>query len=317
MAELYTFAPMKKWVLKAVVQKGISYLPGGHKINYLFQKYVTKGVNLSDEYFFDRLSHAREHLDNYEKLIGTASLNNTLEIGTGWYPVVPISLFLYGANNINTIDISPLLTKESLKIALTRFVNISDNGELNRYIKVSPERLAILKKLYNEYDGLPMNEILATLKINYVIKDARATGFADKYFDMVSSNNTFEHIYPSILEGILKEFKRVTKSGGLMSHSIDMSDHFAHFDKAISVFNFLKYSDKQWELIDNSIQPQNRYRINEYKDLYKKLGIPITKETLVRGSMDALKQLDLDNKYSGEPLEDIAVIHCNLASVMA
>ena len=101
-----------------------------------------------------------------------------------------------------------------------------------------------------------------------------------------------------------------------MSHSIDLSDHFAHFDKAISVFNFLKYSDKQWALIDNSIQPQNRFRVNEYKDLYKKLNIPITKETLIRGDISVLKQLDLNEKYSSEPIDDIAVIHCNFASLM-
>ncbi|HXP49419.1 MAG TPA: class I SAM-dependent methyltransferase [Bacteroidia bacterium] len=307
---------MKKWVLKAVVQKGISYLPGGHKINYLFQKYVTKGVNLSDEYFFDRLTHAKEHMENYEKLSPNTPLSTSLEIGTGWYPVVPISLFLYGAQNIYTIDISPLLTKESLKIALTRVINANNDGSLNRYVKVSPERLVELKRVYEGYDKMDFNEILAALKINYVLKDARNTGFPDKHFDMISSNNTFEHIYPEILEGILKEFKRIIKQGGVMSHSIDLSDHFAHFDKAISVFNFLKYSAAQWKMIDNSIQPQNRYRVNEYKDLYKKLGIPITMETLVRGNMEVLKGLDLDEKYSSEPLEDIAVIHCSFASLM-
>lgn len=307
---------MKKWVLKAVVQKSISYLPGGQKINYLFQKYVTKGVELSDVYFFDRLTHAREHIESYERFCPDAPLNSTLEIGTGWYPVVPISLFLYGANDINTLDISPLLTKEYFKTTLDRFVKIINDGALAHYIKAKPKRLTELKRVYDSYASLSLTEILAAFKIKYAIKDARQTDFSNGSFDLVSSNNTFEHIYPSILEGILKEFKRVVKKGGLMSHSIDMSDHFAHFDKAISVFNFLKYSNKQWQLIDNSIQPQSRLRINEYRDMYKKLGIPITMETVVRGDVEVLKKLELDEKYAGEPIEEVSVIHCHLVSLM-
>lgn len=56
---------MKKWILKAIVQKTISFLPFKHRINYFFQKHITKGVNLGDEYFYDRLEHARQHLQNY------------------------------------------------------------------------------------------------------------------------------------------------------------------------------------------------------------------------------------------------------------
>ena len=84
---------MATWKIKAVVQKVISFLPASHKINYLFQKYITKGVILSDEYFYDRLGHAAFHakafIQNKSK-----TPNSTLELGTGWYPVVPISMYL-------------------------------------------------------------------------------------------------------------------------------------------------------------------------------------------------------------------------------
>ncbi|HWY97557.1 MAG TPA: class I SAM-dependent methyltransferase [Bacteroidia bacterium] len=308
---------MKKWVLKAIVQKGISYLPGGRSINYLFQKYVTKGVNLSNEYFFDRLSHAREHIESYEKISPSRPLNTTLEIGTGWYPVVPLSLFLSGVQDVYSIDISALLNKKFLKVAIGRVIEASNNGELTRYIKVSPERLAELKRVYADYDNMEFTEILKAIKLTYVLKDARNSGFSDKYFDLISSNNTFEHIYPDILGNILKEFKRIIRNGGVMSHSIDMSDHFAHFDKSISVFNFLQYTDSQWKMIDNSIQPQSRLRVTEYKDMYRQLGIPITTEKLIRGNIDEIKKLELADKYSSDSLDDIAVTHCHFASLMS
>jgi hypothetical protein len=97
---------MKKWILKAIVQKTISFLPFGNRVNYFFQKYVTKGVRLSDEYFLDRLEHGRVHIKSYQQHSGNTIPKQTLEIGTGWYPIVPICLFLVGAEKIYSVDIS-------------------------------------------------------------------------------------------------------------------------------------------------------------------------------------------------------------------
>lgn len=51
---------MKKWILKAFIQKVITFLPFSFKINYLFQKYVTKHVHLTDEFFDIMLNHFEE-----------------------------------------------------------------------------------------------------------------------------------------------------------------------------------------------------------------------------------------------------------------
>lgn len=98
---------MKTWILKAIVQKTISFLPYKHQINYFFQRYVTKGVLLNNSYFTDRLVHANKHLRFFEQYSHIATPSTTLELGTGWYPVVPISLFLNGSDTIYTVDISP------------------------------------------------------------------------------------------------------------------------------------------------------------------------------------------------------------------
>jgi len=112
---------MKKWILKAIVQKTISFLPFKHQINLLFQKYVTKGVYLSDEYFEDRLIHAANHLKAYKNLSGNLIPERTLELGTGWYPVVPFMLYLCGSKEIHSIDIASLTNKERLITTLRKF----------------------------------------------------------------------------------------------------------------------------------------------------------------------------------------------------
>jgi ubiquinone/menaquinone biosynthesis C-methylase UbiE len=306
---------MKKWILKAIVQKTISYLPFSNNINYLFQKYVTKGVYLNADYFTDRLQHAAEHLHFYSKYTGKSFPETTLELGTGWYPVVPISFFLCGTEKIYTVDIALLTNKERIKTTIEQFLAIHKSGKLQQQLPIIDFRFKQLETLYNTYETLSFKEIIAQLNITYLIEDARQLSLPDNSIDLVNSNNTYEHIYPEILSGIMKDFKRVVKKDtGIQSHFIDMSDHFAHFDKSINIYNFLKFNDAQWQYIDNSIQPQSRLRYSEYKALYRQLNIDITEETTRPGDLNALQAITLAAKYKSMPINEVAISHSHFVS---
>jgi len=302
-------------MIKAFVQKTISFLPASHKINYIFQKYVTKGVNLSDEYFYDRLGHARDHIKSFQKYSDKSIPTTCLEIGTGWYPIVPISFFLLGADKIYSVDITFLTSKERLGTTLKKIIESNKSEQLKNYINFLPERFEVISKLLSDYDKFSLEEVLHKLNITYLIEDARNLSLPDNSIDLVNSNNTFEHIYPDILIPILKEFKRVVKKpGGVMSHFIDMSDHFAHFDKSINIYNFLQFSDNQWKWIDNSIQPQNRNRIYDYRQIYDDLNIPISDESFREGRINELNTIPLADKFRNRPLEEVAKSHCHFVS---
>ena len=307
---------MKKWIQKALVQKIISYFPASNKINYLFQKYITKGVYLKDIYFYDRLNHARVHLKSYQKYSNNQIPNISLEIGTGWYPVVPISFFLAGTNKIYSVDVTFLTSKERIRTALNKFIECHKLSRLKDYINIVPERFQILENILDNFEDYSLNEILNMLKLKYLIEDARNLSLKNDSVDFINSNNTFEHIYPSILIPILKDFKRVIRKDGVMSHFIDMSDHFAHFDKSINIYNFLKFSDTKWKWIDNSIQPQSRIRICDYKKIYLDLKIPISEESFRKGNLKELESISLAKKHLEKPFEEIAKSHCHFISDM-
>ena len=57
---------IRKWHLKAIIQKTISFLPGSHKINYWFQKNITKGVLSSLGFTEDGDSIENNFLQAYE-----------------------------------------------------------------------------------------------------------------------------------------------------------------------------------------------------------------------------------------------------------
>lgn len=307
---------MQKWIFKAVVQKVISFLPFGHRVNFLFQKYVTRGVDLSDEYFEGRLIHAREHYKYFRKYCAEEKFSH-LEIGTGWYPVVPLGMFLYGADSVTTIDLVRFINEERFRSTIKKYYEYSKSGKLNSFIpNILQDRLKVLVEEVESPSCGSLGAFLEKFRTEYHVADARKVPFLDKSFDLITSNNTFEHVYPEALEGILKEFKRLCKKGGVMSHSIDMSDHFAHMDSGITIYNFLRYSEAQWKWINNSIQPMNRWRIYDYRELYAKLSIPVTEEVNREVVMENYNKVKVSQRFLSHSAEENAISHTQLISVM-
>jgi len=285
------------------------WLPYKNKINFLFQKYVTRGVELTDLHFENKITHAKDHIEFLQK---HKKINDVscFELGTGWYPVVPLCLYLTGAKHIFTIDIIAHLTKASLLKTIKKFNEWEKAGKLKIYLlQIENERWRKLKSVFDNQNELNINEMLAVLEITTIVGDARKVKLKGQSIDFICSNNTFEHIYPNILEDILLEFKRLIKPGGLMSHFIDMSDHFAHFDKSISIYNFLKFTEKQWKMIDNSIQPQNRMRFCQYELIYKHLKIPSERSIVELGDLKALSNIGLKAPFKTFTKEELVISH--------
>ena len=81
-------------------------------------------------------------------------------------------------------------------------------------------------------------------------------------------NTVLEHIDPAILVGVLGSFARMAGPGTVMSHLVDMCDHYLYVDRSLTPYHFLRYTERQWRWIDNSIQPMNRLRVQQYDALY-------------------------------------------------
>jgi hypothetical protein len=85
-----------------------------------------------------------------------------------------------------------------------------------------------------------------------------------------------------------------------------MCDHYTYSDSTVGVYHFLRYSDRAWKLIDNDLQPMNRLRANEYRDLYQQLGIPVTEEHLTANSAAELDGAPLAPRFAAMDLDDVA-----------
>lgn len=306
---------LRKWHLKAVIQKGISLLPASQKVNYLFQKHVTHGLDLTDDLFFDRLGHAIEHLKAWEKH-GQGALRSSFELGTGWYPIVPFAMYLAGTDRVVTADIDRLCTAKQCILLAQMYLRQQKSGKLPEVLCLHADRLARMQQVADATEQTPLTDLLATLQISYLTADVSQPQPDIGQFDLVTSNNTFEHIYPEVLEPILRNLHDMNRVGGIQSHFIDLSDHYAHMDSSINVYHFLRYSDAAWRWIDNSVQPMNRWRMADFRALYKQIGATILEENHRPGDLAALRTIPLAERFRKYPDAEIAISHGYLVSVL-
>jgi len=304
-----------KWIAKALVQKVISGLPYKEAINGFFQQHVTGGVALTDTHFRWKMEAAERHLAYYRKHVQEDMSNvDVLELGSGWYPIVPIAMYLSGVRSITTIDIYSWGSQEKLHIALAKYKEWMADGRLKAHLTPMEDRWNAVCELHDRQ--VDLETFNSALNITPHLADARTFDYPMKY-GFICSNNTLEHIHADVLVGIIERFHGQLETGGIMSHLIDLSDHFAHADKTITHYNFLKYSDRAWRRIDNDIQPQNRLRHSEYLKIYRDLDIDVVETRTWSGDVQDLRSVTLNQKYNGFEEADLLVSHADIISVSA
>ena len=242
---------------KCFLQQIFSNIPFGVQFNYLFQKYITKSL-FSKDNFLLKVNEAYEHYSKfcvYNKLE-----NNTMryyEFGAGWHLIIPISMALLGLK-VTCIDVRKLIFKELIKDTIYNFYRYKGKLPFTYNIDLTSLR--------------DSKDIEKTLCVNFNIEyiapfNASNTKFPDNSIDFISSTATFEHIPRESILPILKECYRVLKKGGIFSLIIDYKDHWSYFDKNVSVYNFLQYTETEWKKYNPVLNYQNRMRHIEYYEL--------------------------------------------------
>lgn len=294
-----------KWVAKAAVQKAISYLPARQRINHLFQQYVTKGTVLTEEFAEQRFTWAAAHLEALERLGATTKDYVAVELGSGWFPIVPLCLYLHGASRVLLCDIDDLGRPELTAQALDAVISAARSGALARKLPhVHEDRIEQLVAARAEVMELGHHATLARLGLEVRVGDVRELRL-NPPADLICSNTVFEHIDPEVLRGILVAFRTNSGPGTVMNHLVDLCDHYAYMDD-VSVYQYLGFSERRWKLIDNSIQPMNRLRVQQYVELYARAGVEISEERRGEGELSDLAQIELAAPFDSMDPVDVA-----------
>ena len=299
---------MAVWMLKAAVQGTISLLPQSRTWNYILQKYITRSLDLDEAQFWVKLLYARRHLENcFRSQFREGNRINVLELGTGWYPVIPIAFYLCGASKIWTIDKEPLLRPDCAKRTLRLFADFVGRGNLLPVLPwVRRDRISALLSA-NDHGNSMIAKTLAQLNIEVLVRDARHTGLEQGSIDFVLSNSVLQEIPEQILSAIFLEFRRLASTVGVMSHYVNMVEPYAEFDRALTPYHFLRYSDRTWKLLNNSLHYHNRLRIPDYRTIHGSAGFRILQEDNERGSTEDLDKVHLAQKFRRYSQDDLLI----------
>jgi hypothetical protein len=277
------------WKFKTVFFKSLSILNNkmGDFIYHEMQKY---GLNSKFNMSF------RENLRTYDVMRKILSSRNfeisdsaVLEIGTGWFPFFPYLLIAENPNaKVCTVDLNKHMTKG--------------------YVKKVEERL-LRENLINN------SQVTCDGNLNINIDYKPNTSILDvdvSKIDLVFSRFVLEHVPPELIEKIHVFLFENLPNNARILHLISPSDHRSYSDRSLSHVDFLKYSQVDWDKICTRFDYHNRLRINEYVDLFKKVGFEIEfleSEGMEHGSKkeQLFKELKLDKKFeSFSDYENIA-----------
>lgn len=295
---------MPRWIVKAAVQGVISLLPRPQRANLFFQQHVTRSLAFDDTYFLQKFRHLAPHAELIHGVDAGGSGPTVLDLGTGWYPVVPVGLWLSGAGHVVSVDLNDHVTRDRVLDTARRYLALEAEGLLEG---LRPDRLAVVRKVVAAPGERNGHELLAALGVRTVVGDARDLPLGDGAVHLITSNNTLEHIPPDVLHGILVEFGRVARSDAVMQHYIDLADHYAGFDRRITAYNFLRFSDRTWRWYNNRLHYQNRLRVNDYRALHEAAGWHVTAEKNGSRPVEDLRSVPLDDRWKGYSDVDLRV----------
>lgn len=294
--------PTLRYTVKAAVQRAFSVLPLGDQLNYVFQRHVTHSFPQRDSTFENKVRRAGQHFDFLRRFLdqppGEA---RCYEIGAGWDLAIPLTYWMLGIEHQLLVDI-----RRNVRLEL---------------INHSIDRLTRGREHFETIAGAPLRELAGpvtsvdALETRYGIRwlapaDATATGLPSGSLDFISNTSTLEHIPPPTLAGILKEWRRTLRPGGIAACHVDMKDHYAGFDKSITHYNFLTHSEASWRPLNPSLHYQNRLRRPDYLTLVADAGFELVHQECIAADADdlaILSRLPIAPEFRDYSTEDLGV----------
>lgn len=282
------------WKIKRAASTIINSLPQSMRVYNAAQKYLTGRWNRDVAQTMARPNNYTMHLDAFQKHWGDYSNARYFEFGVARDLFSNLLNYCHGMEQQFAIDLHPLATAELVNESCRQLRGVSFAG----------------KKRSSDYT-LGVNfkqDLLRYYGIDYrAPSDARKVDLPDGSVDIIATTSTFEHIPEAMIKEILTECYRLCHKGSVMSHEIDYSDHYSHTDKNITPYNFLQFSNSQWERIYMRHYYQNRLRHNDIRRLIEGAGFTIIEEKTIipDNAQEMIATLNLSETYNSYPLNDL------------
>ncbi len=270
-------------------------VPFGAVINYHFQKRFGRLRSIDIQQIIKEIKqlYIQPILLKYK----TISNLKIVELGTGWYPVMPTLLSLLG-NECTSFDIRRCVNKARYGYVLKRIFE-----QIKNFQDMPDLPLDAVRKNYEssiKTDGFDW--------AYYAPSDTTALPLAENSHDVVVTRLVLQHIPLDILPKVIKETWRILKPGGIAIHRINLHDEYAQDDRDVTAINCLKYPSRIWNnFINNRIKHVNQERYPYYLNLFQEAGFKILEQRtkIDKKAFELLSTINIAKefrKYTSEEL---------------
>lgn len=286
--------------LKTGIFKGLALLPdrlGEMSYHFIQRKFDRIPIEQKIE---DGKRPYHKLCSALEKLNIDLMDKNILEIGSGWLPIVPYLLKYCGR------------CREVLTYDIRKHYNSKSIAELNRafFRKFMNQSVPeIVDKRYNLPDGIKY----------YPLTDIVDNPPPENSVDVIISIFVLEHLSPEDLLNIHRGVRRYLKKDGIIFHFASSSDHRAYTDHSLSLYDFLQYSQKEWDKIQTRFNYHNRLRRPQYERIFKEAGFSILYQAYSsaknKGSLlKELEKVDIHPDYQQFSVDELT--SCSLVFLL-
>jgi 2-polyprenyl-3-methyl-5-hydroxy-6-metoxy-1,4-benzoquinol methylase len=280
------------WKAKAAAFRALEW-PGGAAVHYFLQRHVTrtwpraKGTldalwNIAGRVLEDCTNHATPALPT-----------SVLEVGAGRDLAVPLALNRRGVTRVVASDVTRLARLDLVRHAAHHMAQKSAIP--------FPGRLATWGDLEQ-------------IGIYYRAPETIGASYPEA-FDCSCSNEVLEHVPEPALRRLIAGLKAATRPGGISTHSIDYSDHYARSDRNVTRFNFLTYSDAQWARYNGGLQHLNRLRHSDYLRIFREAGFTIAHDSTRIAEPEASVRANLAPQFRSYDENDLFALQGRIIAV--
>lgn len=300
------------WKVKGITQRLLSGVPGGVRINDFLQRTVG-GLRHFDSQVDSKVEDWSILASHMRELGVPLGGLHYLEVGTGWFPTLPVCYSLAGAGRVTTFDLTRHLDRRLTSRMLGRLA-----AHLPTIAAAGDRPVGDVEAEYGKLRAAAdADDLWRAARVEYrAPADATATGLPPDTVDVVFSNSVLEHVTPDVIGRLFSEARRVLRPGGLMIHSLNCGDHYAYFDKRISFINYLTYTDREWRRWDNRLLYQNRLRPRDFVERSERAGFEIVlrKQKPRPALLELLPSLAIAPEFRGYPPEELCTTSIDFVS---
>jgi hypothetical protein len=270
---------LRDWRLKALAFRVLERLPMQRTAYALLQRHVTRSYPRAHSPTRETSASHQHHVRAFRERFGPLDAARLFEFGAGWDLYGNLVFWTLGINHQTVMDLSRWVDPSFVNGAIRHLQREPPDGAVRVPTTVLPEGAEFDRSLEETYG------------IRYLAPaDARDSRLPEGSVDLVATTSTLEHIPPADLRAILRETRRLCHPRSVVSHIIDYSDHFAHGDRQINVYNFLRYCPEEWARFNSAFHFQNRLRHRDFRPLFEEAGFEVVDE-YAEHDPDAAEQL--------------------------